>query len=75
MKTAGSDGGGLCSLAETAPNELEFAYVYPEVRQGGGGGSGSGRLGALEGIEFRNLDITLHYLVRPASLRVTSSRP
>ena len=61
----------LCSLAEVAPNRLELAYIYPEVRQGGGGGSGSGRLGDLEGIEFRDIDITLTYEVRPASLQAT----
>lgn len=60
-----------CSLAEVAPNELEFAYVYPPVEKGGGGGSGSGGLAGKEGLLFRDLDLRLRYRMHPASLEVT----
>lgn len=61
----------VCSIAETAPHELELSALHPEVREGGGGGSGSGRIGMHDGMLFRNLDIRVRYTVRPASLRVT----
>src|SRR5687768_5520192 len=59
-----------CSAAAVAPNALELTYIHPEVEAGGGGGSGSGRLGQKNGLTYRNLDLRLHYLVRPASLQV-----
>jgi hypothetical protein len=39
----------LSSLAETAANELDLAFVHPEVRSGDGGGSGSGARGSQHG--------------------------
>jgi glycogen debranching enzyme len=59
-----------CSLAEAAPNELEFAYIYPPVQQGDGGGSGSAGIDMRDGLFYRDLDLRLHYRVRPASLHV-----
>jgi glycogen debranching enzyme len=60
-----------CSLAEVAPNELEFGYIFPEVDRGGGGGSGSGGLGQKGDLLYRDLDVRLRYRVAPASLEAT----
>ncbi len=56
----------LCSVVETAPNELELAYVYPEKK-----GGGSDRGGAKHGIRYRDLDLRVSYRVRANGLRVT----
>jgi glycogen debranching enzyme len=61
----------LCSLAETGSNELEFAYIHPPVRAGGGGGSGSGGLGGTGSLLFRDLDLRVRYRVHPASMVAT----
>jgi glycogen debranching enzyme len=61
----------FCSLAESAPNNLELAYVFPEVERGGGGGSGSGGTAGKDGLLFRDLDLRLQYRVLPASLEAT----
>lgn len=60
----------LCSIAEVAPDEMELAYVYPEVIGGDGGGSGSAGLARKDGLLFRDLDLRLRYRVKPASLEV-----
>jgi glycogen debranching enzyme len=60
----------LCSLAESAPAELELAYTFPPVDKGGGGGSGSGASGARAGILYRDLDLRLGFQLHPASLEV-----
>jgi hypothetical protein len=58
-----------CSAAETAPNELEFMYVYPEKP---GGGSDKG--GERNGVRFQDLDLRVTYRVAPngveADLRI-----
>ncbi|MEX2535611.1 MAG: glycogen debranching N-terminal domain-containing protein [Trueperaceae bacterium] len=59
-----------CSVAEVAPNALEFAQIYPPVESRGGGGSGSGGSGRHHGILFRGLDLDLRYHVHPATLEV-----
>jgi glycogen debranching enzyme len=65
-----------CSVAQVAPEALEFSAIYPPVESVGGGGSGSGASGERHGLLFRTLDIDLRYRVRPASfeliLRVTN---
>jgi glycogen debranching enzyme len=49
----------LCAVAEIAPNEVEFTYVYPEKK---GGGSDQG--GEENGIRYRDLDLRLRFRVR-----------
>jgi glycogen debranching enzyme len=61
----------LCSIAETAPNELECFYVYPEKK-----GGGSDRGGERYGIPYGALDIGITYRIRAngalAALRITN---
>src|SRR5207244_2377876 len=60
-----------CSMAEIAPNEMEFTYVYPEKP-----GGGSDRGGEKNGIRYRDLDLRLRFRVRAngllVSLRITN---
>jgi len=60
-----------CSIAEAAPHRIESTYIHPEVERGDGGGSGSGGLAQKDGLLFRDLDVRMRYLVRPASLDVS----
>ncbi len=65
-----------CSVASTAPHELEYSFIHPPVESRGGGGSGSGGTESKEGILYRGLDLDLRYAVHPASfeavLRIAS---
>ena len=56
----------FCSIAEIAPNEMEFAYIYPEKK-----GGGSDRGGERHGIHYRDLDIRLICRVRANGVMVT----
>ena len=56
----------FCSIAEIAPNEMEFAYIYPEKK-----GGGSDRGGERHGIRYRDLDMRLICRVRANGLMVT----
>jgi len=61
----------LCEDAVVAPNELQFAYGYPEVTSYGGGGSGQSQDETPtdeDGIPQRAVDIRLRYQIGVASL-------
>lgn len=66
----------LCSVAQTATNAIELAYVYPPVSGPSTGGSGSGGMHEREGILERGLSLLLRHTLHPsgldASLRITS---
>ena len=53
----------FCSMAEIAPNEMEFTYVCPEKK-----GGGSDRGGDRNGIRYRDLDLRVTFRVRPHGL-------
>jgi glycogen debranching enzyme len=63
----------ICEDAVVAPNELQFAYAYPEVASYGGGGTGQSQdetpLDA-DGVPQRAIDMRLRYRVNVASLDV-----
>jgi glycogen debranching enzyme len=61
----------LCEDAVVAPNELQFAYAYPEVASYGGGGTGQSQdepPSDEDGIPQRAVDIRLRYKIGVASL-------
>src|SRR5205823_1008180 len=64
----------LCSAAQVAPNELEFAYVFPpvsaEMQGSHGGGSGSGGMPSSFGIATRSLDLRLTYRVHHGACEI-----
>jgi glycogen debranching enzyme len=63
----------ICEDAVVAPNELQFAYGYPELTSYGGGGTGQSQDETpydADGIPQRAVDIRLRYVIRVASLDV-----
>src|SRR5207248_6191717 len=60
----------FCSVAEIAPNELEFVYIYPEKK-----GGGSDRGGERHGIRYRDLDIRIICRIRSNGMAVILSIP
>jgi glycogen debranching enzyme len=63
----------VCEDAVVAPNELQFAYGYPELTSYGGGGTGQSQDETpydADGVPQRAVDIRLRYVVRVASLDV-----
>src|ERR1043166_5676516 len=69
--TLNGDRPWLCEAAAGSPDQLDFTYVWPEIREYGGGGAGrSGDTVARnkDGIAHRAIEIRLSYEVTHARL-------